>query len=197
MNENDSTAADVNVYTVGDMVDKAIIHLSAERELGKLSLQKGVFIYLLSISKRRGYNSEKVLEIAGFEPYKLGPFSEFINGEVEQLKGYNEVKTIGIGENMKVKSNWDSPKKYKLDQVEKLVIENVKTLIYQLQPMELTFYVYFNPAFDQKIRNYFTHFSEIKNKLIKERERYVRKLKDKGIVDEDAAKMILYAESKN
>ena len=43
----------LNVFTIGNMIDKAIVHLAQGKEIDKLSLQKGVFLYLLSISARR------------------------------------------------------------------------------------------------------------------------------------------------
>lgn len=192
-----SANGNVNVFTVGDMVDKAIIHLASNRELGRLSLQKGVFLYLLSVAARKGYDADKVLNIAGFEPYRYGPFSEFLNGEVEQLGGYGEIRIIGTGESQKVKTVKESLKDYKLDGEEKLLMENIKDLIDKLQPMELTFYVYFNPAFDKKIRDFFTTKSEIKDRLMQEREKYVKRLMRKNILDEDAANLILYAEPKD
>ncbi|MCL5803152.1 MAG: hypothetical protein M1529_04970, partial [Candidatus Thermoplasmatota archaeon] len=60
----------VDIFTVGDMIDKAIVHLADGKELGKLSLQKGVFLYLLSLSTKRNYDFKKVANLAGFEPYK-------------------------------------------------------------------------------------------------------------------------------
>lgn len=187
----------VNVFTVGDMVDKAIIHLASDRELRRLSLQKGVFLYLLSVAARKGYDADKVLNIAGFEPYKYGPFSEFLNGEVEQLGGYGEVRVSGTGESQKVKTVRESLKNYKLDGEEKLLMENIKELVNKLQPMELTFYVYFNPAFDKKIREFFTTKSDIKGRLMQEREKYVNRLIKLNILDDDAANLILYGQSED
>ncbi len=181
----------VDIFTVGDMIDKAIVHLADGKELGKLSLQKGVFLYLLSLSTKRNYDFKKVANLAGFEPYKFGPFSEFLEGELEQLKGYKEVQISGTNEE-KVKSFQESSAKYKLEEDEMEILANVKFLIENLTPTELAFYVYFNPAIDEDVREYFTSNSEIKEKLKNERMKYVRSLKNKNIIDDEAADLIIY-----
>ncbi|MHB8359346.1 MAG: hypothetical protein ACYDCP_07595 [Thermoplasmataceae archaeon] len=181
----------VDIFTVGDMIDKAIVHLAYGKELGKLSLQKGVFLYLLSLSTKRNYDFKKVANLAGFEPYKFGPFSEFLEGELEQLKGYKEVQISGTNEE-KVKSFQESSAKYKLEEDEMEILANVKFLIENLTPTELAFYVYFNPAIDEDVREYFTSNSEIKEKLKNERMKYVRSLKNKNIIDDEAADLIIY-----
>jgi hypothetical protein len=181
----------VDIFAVGDMIDKAIVHLADGKELGKLSLQKGVFLYLLSLSTKRNYDFKKVANLAGFEPYKFGPFSEFLEGELEQLKGYKEVQISGTNEE-KVKSFQESSAKYKLEEDEMEILANVKFLIENLTPTELAFYVYFNPAIDEDVREYFTSNSEIKEKLKNERMKYVRSLKNKNIIDDEAADLIIY-----
>ncbi len=183
----------LNIFTVGDMVDKAIIHIAQDREIGKLSLQKGVFLYLLSISAKRNYDFKKIAQIAGFEPYKLGPFSEFLEAEIEQLKGYHEVQVFGNkGENVKIKATKGVAAKDKLEKDEEEIMNNVKFLINNLTPEELAFYVYFNPAIDENVREYFTSNSEIKERLKNERQKYVKSLKNKNVIDDDAADLILY-----
>jgi len=182
----------LDILTIGDMVDKAIVHLALGKEIGKLSLQKGVFLYLLSISAKRNFDFKKVAQMAGFEPYKLGPFSEFIEGELELLKGYNEIYISDNGENAKVKSSQAIASKYKLDKDEEEILKDVKFLIDKLTPLELAFYVYFNPAIKRSIRDYFTSKSEIKEKFEKEKLKYVRALKEKKVIDDEMADMIIY-----
>ena len=72
------------------------------------------------------------------------------------------------------------------------ILANVKFLIENLTPTELAFYVYFNPAIDEDVREYFTSNSEIKEKLKNERMKYVRSLKNKNIIDDEAADLIIY-----
>lgn len=183
----------LNIYEIGDMVDKAIVHLAEGKEIGKLSLQKGVFLYLLSISAKRNYDFKKVAQIAGFEPYKFGPFSEFIEGDVEQLEGYNEVQISGNREeNAKIKSSHGAAAKYELEKDEQEIMKNIKFLIENLTPTELAFYVYFNPAIDEGVRDYFTSNSEIKEKLKNERLKYVSSLQNKNVIDKEAADLIIY-----
>ena len=184
---------ELNIFKIGDMVDKAIVHLAEGKEIGKLSLQKGVFLYLLSISAKRNYDFKKVAQIAGFEPYKLGPFSEFLEGELEQLRGYNELQIFGNREeNEKIKSSHEVAAGYELEKDEQEIMKNIKFLIETLTPTELAFYVYFNPAIDESIRDYFTSNSEIKEKLKRERLKYVKSLKNKNVIDNEAADLIIY-----
>jgi len=190
---NISKEVELDIFKIGEMVDKAIVHLSQGKELGKLSLQKGVFLYLLSISAKKNYDFNKLARMAGFEPYKLGPYSEFLDGELEQLKGYNDVCISGNqGENEKVKSSKKVASKYGLDKEEEEIINNIRFLIETLTPMELAFYVYFNPAIDESVRQYFTSKSEIKEKLENEKHKYVKILKNKKVIDDEAADMIIY-----
>ena len=183
----------LNVFTIGNMMDKAIIHLAQGKEIDKLSLQKGVFLYLLSISARRNYDFKKVAHIAAFEPYKFGPFSELLEGEIEQLKGYNEVKSYGNkDEHEKIKSSEMAAVNYKLEKDEQEIMKNIKFLIDNLTPVELAFYVYFNPAIDESVRDYFTSNSEIKEKLRNRRQRFVKTLKNKNVIDDEVADLIIY-----
>ena len=193
MPDNKNQDDKLNIFKIGDMVDKAIVHLAEGKEISKLSLQKGVFLYLLSISAKRNYNFKKVAQIAGFEPYKFGPFSEFLEGEVEQLKGYNEVQISGNREeNTKIKSSHEAAAKYELEKDEEEIMKNIKFLIDNLTPTELAFYVYFNPAIEEDVREYFTSNSEIKEKLKNERLKYVKSLKNKSVIDNEAADLIIY-----
>lgn len=181
----------LDIYTVGDMMDSAIIHL-AENGLGKMELQKALFLYLLSLSIKKNYDFNKIVQISGFEPYKYGPFSDFVDGELEELSGTNDLEVSGTGNNTIIKSKPDKISEYKIDSAEVEIINNIKNLTEKLTLDELVFYVYFHPSIDKKVKEYFTSYSEIKDKLIRNKEKYVKALKKKDIIDDEAADLILY-----
>jgi len=183
---------DLDIFKIGEMVDRAIIHLAQGEEVEKPSLQNGVFLYLLSLSAKRDYDPMKVARMAGFEPFKLGPYSDFLEGELEQLKGYQEVWVSGDKEDAKVKSTKEVASRYVLDKDEKDTIDNIRFLIGSLTAKQLAFYVYFNPAIDESVRQYFTSKSEIKENLENKKDWYVKKLKNKKVIDDEAADMFIY-----
>ena len=81
---------------------------------------------------------------------------------------------------------------YKLEKDEQEIMKNIKFLIDNLTPVELAFYVYFNPAIDESVRDYFTSNSEIKEKLRNRRQRFVKTLKNKNVIDDEVADLIIY-----
>jgi len=183
---------DLDIFKIGEMIDRAIIHLAQGEEVEKPNLQNGVFLYLLSLSAKRDYDPMKVARMAGFEPFKLGPYSDFLEGELEQLKGYQEVWVSGDKEDAKVKSTKEVASRYVLDKDEKDIIDNIRFLIGSLTAKQLAFYVYFNPAIDESVRQYFTSKSEIKENLENKKDWYVKKLKNKKVIDDEAADMFIY-----
>ena len=182
----------LDVFAVGDMVDRAILFLTADNKTSMLSLQKGVFLFLYSFAIVEGYDYNELLTMSAFEPYKLGPFSESVDGQVDTLAGYGLIKVGGIGEKATLVSSSQNLKKYKYEKEELKLLEDVKTLLSTLEPMELTFYIYFNPLIDKSLRDYFTSKSEIKDSLIKNKAAYVKSLLRKKIIDVDTADLIMY-----
>jgi hypothetical protein len=185
----------IDIYTVGEYVDKAILYFAHKKPIGKLALQKGIFLFLLSVSNKRNYDFMKVASLAGFEPYKLGPFSEFIEGELDMLKGYGKISTVGAQENSMVESKVDPRTEYSFGKEETEILDDISLLLNRLDPKELAFYVYYHPAINKEIRKYFTTNSELKPEFEQNKRRFVDKLLRKGILDDDAATLILYGDS--
>ena len=193
---NNTTNKKIDIFKLGDLMDAAIVNIASNKYISKLSLQKGIFFYLLSLSHREGYNFMEIANLIGFEPYKLGPFSEFVDGEIETLEGYGYISVDKHNSTVLIKSNKKGLYNFKLDKNNMEIIKNVKFLVETLDPMEITFFIYFNPNIysseDGGIRNFFTSNSEIKDKLEAKKEYYVKQLLKKKVIDENTANLILY-----
>ena len=185
-----------DIFQLGDIMDAAIINLASDKSVNAITLQKGIFFYLLSLSRQEGYNFKEIADIIDFEPYKLGPFSDFVNGEIETLEGYGYIKVEKEKNSIRIMASQKGRDAYKLDKRQKDIIKNIKFLVENLDPMEITFYIYFNPDIypdtDGDLRQYFISNSEIKDKLESKKEYYVRQLLKKKVIDENTANLILY-----
>ncbi len=183
---------DIDVFYVGDLIEKAIIYFTRDKEVPILSLQKAIFLFLYSYAVKNNHDYNEILKLAGFEPYKLGPFSEEVDGECDTLKGYDRLVIYKTGDNTVYKSKKNFTKDYTFDSIEKEVLNNVDMLLRKLSPMELTFYVYFHPVVDKNVRSYFTSSSILKDQLEKSQKHYLKSMERKGIIDEEAKDMIIY-----
>ena len=118
------------IVWLGEIVDKAIVNLALEEDINVLDIHKAIFLYLSLLSARKNYDSKKIMKILDFMPYKSGLFSEFIEGALEELRGYQDIYVIGKGERAKIRS---SPKvtsmpEYKLDEDEQKVLKDLMPL---------------------------------------------------------------------
>ena len=185
-----------DIFELGDIMDAAIINLASDKSVNVISLQKGIFFYLLSLSRQEGYNFREIADTIDFEPYKLGPFSDFVNGEIETLEGYGYIKVEKEKNSIRIMASQKGRDAYKLNKRQKDIIKNIKFLVENLDPMEITFYIYFNPDIypdtDGDLRQYFISNSEIKDKLESRKEYYVKQLLKKNVIDENTANLILY-----
>ena len=59
-----------DIFQLGDIMDAAIINLASDKPVNAITLQKGIFFYLLSLSRQEGYNFKEIADIIDFEPYK-------------------------------------------------------------------------------------------------------------------------------
>lgn len=185
----------LDIYTLGDLIDRAIIYLTANNEITTLGLQKGIFLYLYSYAVTNGYDFNKVLESAAFEPYRFGPFSDEVLGQAETLAGYGTITGNGTGEKRTFTGTAQNVEKISFGKSEVRLLENIKNLVKTLESLELTFYIYFNPLIDEGLREHFTSKSEIKESLIRHKETFIRSLLRKGIIDENTADLITYGNS--
>lgn len=191
----------LNIFLVDDLIEKAIIYFTRNKEVPILSLQKGIFLFLYSYAVENGYDYTQLLKIAGFEPYKFGPFSEDINGQCDTLTGYRKLSVkedkSRNKDSKKFKGNEKSLMNYKYNDNEIKILNNIDNLVKNLSPLELTFYVYFHPLINSKLREYYTSQSEIKSRLKKEEQKYLKELKNKGIIDQETEDMIIYGDNEN
>ena len=187
----------LDLFTIGDLIDKAIVFLSANNTITTLSLQKGIFLFLYSYAVTNGHDFNNVLRIASFEPYRFGPFSDAVTGQAETLVGYGEIRSEGFGEKQIFGGTDKGLEKLNLSKDEKRLLTNVKKLVEILEPVELTFYIYFNPLIDQSLRDYFTSKSEIKDSLLKRKDTYVRSLLKKGAIDNETAELMIYGNNQD
>ncbi len=186
----------LNLFTVGDLIDTVIVNLSVDIPVDKTALQKGVFLYLLSYSRRHNLKFKDMASLIGFEPYKFGPFSDFIEGELETMKLDSDVKIIEDKTKTLIHANRKALDEYKMNNEDRELLENVKDLIGKLTTNELVFFVYFNPdiykKLDGDVREYFISNSEIKNNMIQKKEYYIKKLLEKQVIDDATADVIRY-----
>jgi len=112
------------VFWVGEIVDKAIVNMALSQEINVLDIHKGVFIYLLLLAKRKKYDKEKIMKILDFMPYKSGLISAFVEGALEEMRGYQDIYVSGKGEQIKIKSSQKamSMPEYRLDEDEQKVL---------------------------------------------------------------------------
>lgn len=187
----------LDIFTLGDLIDRAIVFLTEDNRISTLSLQKGIFLYLYSYAVTNGYDFNKVLESAAFEPFRFGPFSDAVAGQVDTLIGYGVLKGEGTGESRTFIGIPRSSKKYNFEKDESRLLMNIKNLVDILEPLELTFYIYFNPLINSSLREYFTSKSEIKDRLANNKESYVKSLMKKGVIDQSTADLIMYGGSQS
>ncbi|MEM0135774.1 MAG: hypothetical protein QXU18_11235 [Thermoplasmatales archaeon] len=187
----------LDIFALGDLIDRAIVFLTARSRVPILSLQKGIFLYLYSYAITKGYDFSKLLKLAAFEPFKYGPFSDMVASQAETLVGDGTIEREGSGERYTFIGTFQNLKKYNFDEDEERLLKNVKNLVETLDPLELTFYIYFNPLIDKSLRKHFTSNSEIKDRLINNKEKYVKSLLKKGVIDDKTADLILYGSNQS
>ncbi|MGP6207822.1 hypothetical protein ACNF42_07350 [Cuniculiplasma sp. SKW3] len=187
-----------DIYEVGDLIDKGILYLSSDMEIEMLSLQKAIFLFLYSYAVKNGYNPKDILSLASFEPYRYGPFSDEVNGQINELEGYGKLFVNRKDKkHVKLKSETISEGDFQIEDGEIQILNNIKNLVKTLEPMELTFYIYFHPAVDEELRKYYTSNSDVKDTLWSNREKYVDALLRKNVIDQETADVIIYGEIEN
>ena len=178
----------IDIFELGDLIDSVIVGMADKKPISSIVIQKGIFLYLLSYSRAHGYKFKDIASSVGFEPYKYGPFSDFVNGEIDTLQGYGDIFIERKANTNLIESNPESVEKYLLNGIDNKILENVKSLVEKLTTNELVFFVYFNPDIYEKqdgdIRKYFISNSEIKDKLEKEKGYFIKKLQEKSVIDQ-------------
>lgn len=176
-----------------DKVDNAIIYLSQDVWMDKWKIQKGIFYYLWLDSINQGYDFLEIIKKLGYEPYKQGPFSEFIDGEVEMLikDDFLEVKDPE-SKILPVRASNAGKNEFLPDikDDEKIFLKDIKFLLENLSSDEVIFFVYFNPHIPDELKEYFISKSEIKGLLKSRKDNSIKKLLKLEIIDQFDARKI-------
>jgi hypothetical protein len=176
-----------------EQVDRAILFFSKDKWLDKWQVQKGVFYFMWLLSINRKKNFIELANMLGIEPYKQGPFSEAIEGEVEGLVKDKLLEVRNADEkNMEVHSSPKGVSEYlrKIPADEGLLLSQVKAIVDKLTPHELVFFIYFNPYIPDEVKQYFISKSEMKSSFESNHDYYLNKLVLKGLIDEFQANRI-------
>lgn len=117
------------------------------------------------------------------------------------MEGYGYITVEKEKSSIRIRANKKGKDAYKMDKKQNDIIKNIKFLVKNLDPMEVTFYIYFNPDIysdtDGDLRKYFISNSEIKKKLESRKEYYVKQLLKKNVIDENTANLILYGNAQS
>ncbi len=154
-------------FELFDNIEKAIIYLTDNNKIGKMVVQKSIFLYLIDFSRINRIRLNDLLSMLNFAPYKFGPYSDTVDGMVDELEGYKKL----IRNNNKIVS-YNKINDYKYNEDEISILGEIKKLTKKLTVNELLDYVYFNSVLPEGTREYYTSNSEIKNKLEKEKSKF-------------------------
>jgi uncharacterized protein YwgA len=187
----------ISLDKIYDQIDKAIIYLSLDYPMDKWKIQKGVF-YFLWLSNPRNKKKDNdfldMVKIIQFRPYIQGPYSEVVGGEVETLirDGFLDaidpnskdfpVKTTAKGKAEFIKD---------IDKEEEFCLSEIKNIFDVLDSYEVLFFIYFNPYIPEDIQDYFISKSEIIDGLKIKKDKYIKRLKECGIIDDITATKML------
>ncbi len=180
----------LSLNEIYDKVDKAIIYLSKDKPVDKWKIQKGVFYFLWLDSLNNRNDFMDIANKIQIHPDKQGPYSEAIDGEVgmlikdgflEAIKPNNKefpVKASPTGLSEFIKG---------INSTEEFCLLKIKNIIDTLDSYEFVFFIYFNPYIPEDIKNHFISKSEIINGFLLNKNKYIKKLLECGIIDELAA----------
>src|SRR5271157_1871733 len=178
---------------VFELIDKVVIYLSQDSWMDKWKIQKGLFYYLWLYSIQQKIDFNEIIRKIEIHPDKQGPYSIAIDGEVESLikDGYLEVKNPD-SKDILIKASRLGRDNY-LDDIseeEEAYLSSIKDLVEKLESDQVIFFIYFNPYIPNEIKDYFISKSEIKDNLLRNKDRYIKKLLDTNIIDEITASKI-------
>lgn len=185
--------AEISTSSIYYLLDSAIILLSKDMAIDRFKVQKGIFYFFWKYSQYKNIEFESVAKKLGMVPYKYGPYSESVDGEVDALisKGYlnskvdNSVTYISATpKGIKEFGNLDN-------EIKELIGSDISRLINKLNSKTLVFFIYYNPYMPADVKRYFTSESEIKEHFNRDKKRYVKELIEAGIIDERVAELIL------
>ncbi len=172
-----------------ELVDNVIIYLSSNNLIDKFKLQKAVFYFLWRYSQYKNIDFGLIAQKFDMVPYKYGPYSESVDGEIDTLvsRGFLDRKS---------ESEFKATPKGvselgKLDADVKFLVDDILNLLSKVDSKTLVFFIYYNPYIPNDVKSYFTSKSEIKEHFKSNKEKYIKVLKDAGIIEKDTAELIL------
>lgn len=178
----------LNSSKVAEMVNNEIIHLCIDGT-SRTVIHKTVFLCLYSISKTNNYSFKDILSITGFKPDLYGPLSDFVDGEIGILWSEGDLE---LSEDRYIyKTNENKLSNYLIADNEMNIINDILELT-KLTNTEFLFYVYYHPSIPKYIKKYFKINPGIKYDLINNKEKYIKTLQNKDIMDDDGAELVRY-----
>lgn len=187
----------ISLSKIYDQIDKAIIYLSLDYPMDKWKIQKGVFYFLWLSNPRNEKKDNYFLDIVKkiqFRPYIQGPYSEVVDGEVETLIRDGFLNAIDPNsKDFPVKTTAKGKAEFikEIDKEEEFCLSEIKNVFDVLDSYEVLFFIYFNPYIPEDIQDYFTSKSEIIDGLKTKKDKYIKRLKECGIIDDITATKML------
>jgi hypothetical protein len=187
----------ISLSEVYDQIDKAIIYLSLDNPMDKWKIQKGVFYFLWLNYIKTAKKSDNFVDLAKriqFRPYIQGPYSEVVEGEVEMLIRDGFLDALDPNsKNFPVKTTAKGKAEFinYINDEEDFCLSEIKNIFDVLNSYEVLFFIYFNPYIPEDIQNYFISKSEIRDGLKNKKDKYIKRLKECGIIDEITATKML------
>lgn len=176
----------LSLNEIYEKIDKAIIYLSQEKPVDKWKIQKGVFYYLWLDSISNHYDFMEIANKIQIHPDKQGPYSEAIAGEVEMLvrDGFLEVLNPDSREfPVKALPKGISEFRKDINANEEFYLLKIRNILNKLDSYEVVFFIYYNPYIPDSIKKYFISKSEIKERFYLNKDKYIKRLLDSGIID--------------
>lgn len=176
-----------------EKVDAAIIYLSQNDWMDKWKIQKGVFYYIWLDSIKNNYNFISIINKLGYVPFKQGPYSEFIDGEVEMLIKDDFLQTKDPESKiLPVKATKSGISEF-LTEIQKdeiVYLEDIRKLLESLNSEEVIFFIYFHPFIPKEIKDFFISKSEVRNSLTHKSNQIIKKLMRLEIIDQTMERKI-------
>lgn len=186
-------AGTIDINELYDTIDAVITHLCQEQEIDELRLQKSVFLFLWQYALKHKQDPMGLLSQFQFLPYKEGPFSDYVHGQLEVLAREGDLTITKAAGGNKLRSSKHTLHKYHLNEAESRLANEIRHLVSKTGPKELAFYIYYNPTIPKSLREFFTSRSELKEEFKKNKLQYLSSLLRNELIDEDAY-AIMYEE---
>lgn len=176
----------INLSKLYDTLDAVIVNFCRDEEISELKLQKGIFLFIWQYAERNAEDPMELLKQFQFAPYKEGPFSDYIHGQLEVLGHEGDLQIVKGSNGIKLKSSKKSESKYDLKDAEKRLFDEIRQVVSKTGPKELAFFIYYNPTIPKQLKAFFAFKSEMKDEFRKNKKLYLGSLLRHDLIDEDA-----------